>query len=196
MMKALIKLLAAYMLACTNYAYADEGQNNLPPGMSIRLAGLEAQHIDHLLSYALSKQGLPYRVGGQTPKTGFDCSGFVRYVFDQTEGLLLPHSAEAISQMGRRIEVTDIHPGDLVFFSFIRESISHVGIYLGNEEFIHAASRHTGSVKISSLNESYWANHFVLARRLVNEEKLDVVNDAESVPFLLLESRLHYLAVK
>lgn len=121
--------------------------------------------MQNLLQFALKQNGVPYRRGGASPETGFDCSGFVRYVFDQAEGVTLPHSAMDISQIGERIKLAGLHPGDLVFFHLMRHSVSHVGIYLGNNRFIHAASKRTGSVVISNLT-GYWARHFKLARRL------------------------------
>ena len=122
--------------------------------------------VQNLLQYALSNEGVIYHKGGTTPENGFDCSGFVRYVFDQVQGVTLPHSAQALSKIGDRIKTTDLLPGDLVFFRFMRSTISHVGIYLGNNEFIHASSTRTGSVIISNLTDSYWAKHFALVRRL------------------------------
>ncbi len=122
--------------------------------------------IQNLLQYALSNEGVSYRRGRTNPESGFDCSGFVRYVFDQVEGVTLPHSASAISKIGNSIKVSELLPGDLVFFRFMRNTISHVGIYLGNNQFIHAASTRTGSVIISNLTDNYWARHFTLGRRI------------------------------
>lgn len=119
-----------------------------------------------LLKFAQRYEGTPYRSSGSEPKTGFDCSGFVRYVFDQTVGVTLPHGSNAISQIGSRIELASLLPGDLVFFRILHHAISHVGIYLGNDQFIHASSTRTGSVMVSNLTENYWAKHFTLARRL------------------------------
>lgn len=122
--------------------------------------------IHSLLQYALSYEGAAYRRGGTSPQAGFDCSGFVRYVFDHVEGVVLPHSAQALSQIGNHIKMAELHPGDLVFFRLMRHGISHVGIYLGNNQFIHASSTRTGSVMVSDLSDNYWARHFTLARRL------------------------------
>jgi cell wall-associated NlpC family hydrolase len=122
--------------------------------------------VQNLLQFALQQVGVSYRRGGTSPETGFDCSGFVGYVFDRVEGITLPHSAMAISQIGKRINLTDLNPGDLVFFHLKRHHvISHVGIYLGNNQFVHDASNRTGGVRISNLT-GYWARHFKLARRL------------------------------
>jgi hypothetical protein len=139
--------------------------------------------IQSLLQYALSYEGVIYRRGGTNPEVGFDCSGFVRHVFDRVEGITLPHSAKAISQIGDGIKVTELIPGDLVFFRVVRNTISHVGIYLGNNQFIHASSTNTGSVMISNLKDNYWAKHFSLGRRLeVPAEQLPV--NPETLPAL------------
>jgi cell wall-associated NlpC family hydrolase len=120
--------------------------------------------MQSLLRLALDQIGVSYHKGGINPETGFDCSGFVRYVFDQAVGVVLPHSARDISQLGKHIPLTELHPGDLVFFHTKRHIVSHVGIYIGNNQFIHDASNRTGGVRISDLT-GYWARHFKLARR-------------------------------
>ncbi len=137
--------------------------------------------IQSLLQYALNQDGVSYHRGGTSPENGFDCSGFVRYVFDRVEGVTLPHSASALSQIGNRIKTTEMLPGDLVFFRFMRNTISHVGIYLGNDQFIHASSTRTGSVMVSNLTDSYWAKHFTLVRRLDVPAK-QASNISESLP--------------
>ena len=132
--------------------------------------------IQNLLQYAINQDGASYHWGGSSPESGFDCSGFVRNVFDHVEGVLLPHSARAISLIGSRIRMTELQPGDLVFFRLMRHTVSHVGIYLGNNQFIHASSIRTG-VEISNLT-GYWGKHFTLARRLdVPEEQTPSVSE-------------------
>ncbi len=127
------------------------------------LAGVP-EAMQSLLQLALDQIGVSYRRGGLNPETGFDCSGFVRYIFDQAVGVVLPHSARAISEVGKFVRLTDLQPGDLVFFHIRHHTISHVGIYIGNNQFIHDASNRTGGVRISDLT-GYWAKHFKLARR-------------------------------
>jgi len=119
-----------------------------------------------LLQYAVDQDGTPYRKGGISPERGFDCSGFVRHVFAHVEGVALPHSARALSLLGEKVRKADLQPGDLVFFRIVRHTISHVGIYLGDNRFIHASSRRSGGVRISDLADSYWAKRYTLARRL------------------------------
>jgi len=116
--------------------------------------------------YALGLIGVDYRYGGETPESGVDCSGLVRYVFQQVTGVTLPRTSKELSHLGNKVASVDLVPGDLVFFNTRQLPFSHVGIYLGDNRFIHAPS--TGSeVEISRLSETYWQKHFNGARRLV-----------------------------
>ena len=126
----------------------------------------EPNSVQKLLNYAVGLTGINYKFGGKSPETGFDCSGYVRYVFKQVGGMSLPHNALAISKVGEKISNNELRPGDLVFFTTLRRTISHVGIYLGNNQFIHASSTRTGVVEISDLRDSYWARTFDGARRV------------------------------
>ncbi|MHB1301677.1 MAG: C40 family peptidase [Burkholderiales bacterium] len=159
-------LLFVFALLFSGAVQADDaGQTYAAEGEAL-LKGLP-DSVRGLLGYAVSQAGVAYRRGGTSPEAGFDCSGFVRYVFDHVEGLSLPHSAKAMSLIGNRIKLAELKPGDLVFFRIMRHGISHVGIYLGDNRFIHAASTSTESVVISDLAESYWARRLTLARRIV-----------------------------
>jgi cell wall-associated NlpC family hydrolase len=106
-----------------------------------------------------------YVRGGRSPTTGFDCSGFVRYVFAHAIGLRLPANSAAQFLAGIKVKRGDMQPGDLVFFHTRgKKRISHVGIYLDNGRFIHSPSAGK-SVEVSSLDEAYWAKRFAGARR-------------------------------
>jgi lipoprotein Spr len=107
--------------------------------------------------------GTPYRDAGTTTR-GFDCSGFTSYVFNKF-GIDLPHSSAAQNKEGYWIDKSDLRKGDLVFFDTGGKGVSHVGIYLGNGEFIHSASNE-GIVK-NKLSESYYAKRYVSARRVL-----------------------------
>jgi len=124
----------------------------------------------NILLYALSLNGARYKFGGLSEDTGFDCSGFVSHVFEEAAGLVLPHNAWAISHAGEQITRTELKPGDLVFFNTLRRAFSHVGIYLGDNRFIHASSATSGDVMISNLTEKYWSKRFDGARRLALSE--------------------------
>jgi cell wall-associated NlpC family hydrolase len=116
--------------------------------------------------FALSLVGIDYRYGGETPDRGLDCSGLIRYVFQQVTGVMLPRTAKELSRIGKDIRTTELEPGDLVFFNTRRFAFSHVGIYLGNGRFIHAPS-HGGEVGVASLASAYWHKRYNGARRLV-----------------------------
>lgn len=123
-----------------------------------------------LLLYALSLNGTAYKYGGSNETNGFDCSGFVSHVFRQATGLTLPRTARAMSQNGEQITKTELKPGDLVFFNTLRRAFSHVGIYLGDNRFIHASSSARGDVMVSDLTQQYWSKRFNGARRLALSE--------------------------
>jgi cell wall-associated NlpC family hydrolase len=116
-----------------------------------------------LVSTALSFRGVPYRNGGADP-AGFDCSGFVRYVFARF-GQQLPREVQAQFRVGRTIDRDDVRPGDLVFFQTVSPGASHVGIAVGNGEFVHAPSSR-GVVRTERYTIEYWAKRWVGARRL------------------------------
>jgi len=130
-----------------------------------------ADNTQAVLQYALSHEGKPYRRGASSPEIGFDCSGFVRHIFDHAAGVVLPHKASALSKIGSLVKKSELYPGDLVFFRRASKAITHVGIYLGNNQFIHASSRKTGRVVVSNLADGYWARHYFLARRLDLQHK-------------------------
>ncbi|VTU36972.1 Gamma-DL-glutamyl hydrolase precursor [Variovorax sp. PBS-H4] len=119
-----------------------------------------------LVVTAIGFLGVPYRRGGNTAETGFDCSGFVRAMYNQTVGHLLPRRAEEQAAATQKIERDDLKPGDLVFFNTMRRAFSHVGIYVGDGKFIHAP-RTGAEVRVESMNGSYWQRRFNGARRVL-----------------------------
>lgn len=114
---------------------------------------------------ALSLVGVPYRFGGNSPATGLDCSGLVRYVYANTLGLDLPRRANEISKLGTPIELGELKPGDLLFYNTLRSAYSHVAIYIGEGRFVHAPSRGK-KVQVEDMSLAYWVNRFNGARRL------------------------------
>lgn len=125
-----------------------------------------SEKTSELLIHAMGLIGVPYKYGGSNPESGMDCSGFVSYVFRQALGVPLPHNAYAIALQGNNINVNELQPGDLVFFNTMRRTFSHVGIYMGNNQFIHAPSSRSSGIQISNLRDRYWADRFNGARRL------------------------------
>jgi cell wall-associated NlpC family hydrolase len=121
----------------------------------------------NLISFAKKLLNIHYRYGGSSP-AGFDCSGFTRYVFIKF-GFLIPHNAAAQGKIGDPVSKDGLLPGDLVFFTGKHSTeIIHVGIYIGNDQFIHASSG-SGAVCISSLNEKYYETHYNSARRFAED---------------------------
>lgn len=114
---------------------------------------------------ALSLLQTPYRYGGATPGRGFDCSGFVQYVFARVSDPVLPHNTHRIAQVSRPIPKSQLQPGDFVFFNTLNSSFSHMGIYIGEGRFINAPSS-GGRVRIDSLESPYYARHFEQAGTL------------------------------
>lgn len=112
---------------------------------------------------ALSLRGAPYRDGGDTP-TGFDCSGFVKYVYEQN-GVAMPRQVRDQYRIGTKVDRDRLRPGDLVFFSTVAPGASHVGIMIGGDQFVHAPSE-KGVVRVESLSQQYWASRFIGAKRV------------------------------
>jgi cell wall-associated NlpC family hydrolase len=115
--------------------------------------------------FALSLVGIDYRYGGATPAHGLDCSGLIHYVFQEATGVVLPRTSRELSRIGKSIRAGDLEPGDLVFFNTRHAAFSHVGIYLGDDRFIHAPSR-GGEVNVATLSARYWQQRYSGARRL------------------------------
>lgn len=119
-----------------------------------------------LVLSAMHYIGVPYRRGGMSADNGFDCSGFTRYVFENSLGLVLPRRADAQARDAglQNVPRDDLQPGDLVFFNTMRRAFSHVGIYVGEGRFIHAP-RSGGEVRVESMRQAYWSKRFNGARR-------------------------------
>ena len=112
---------------------------------------------------ALSLRGAPYRMGGEDP-SGFDCSGFVQYVYQQ-HGVAMPREVREQFRLGKSVDRGRLAPGDLVFFSTVAPGASHVGIVIGGDQFVHAPSER-GVVRVENLSSQYWASRFVGAKRV------------------------------
>jgi hypothetical protein len=117
-----------------------------------------------LVVNAMGYLGVPYKRGG-TGSSGFDCSGFVRAMYEKTLGLVLPHNAKAQAAATEKIDRHELQPGDLVFYNTLRKAFSHVGIYIGDGKFIHSP-RSGGEVRIENMSDAYWVKRFNGARRV------------------------------
>lgn len=129
-------------------------------------ASLKAAAND-VLFQAISLVGTPYRYGGNSPESGFDCSGLITYVFNSSAGLKLPRSTrELIDIDAPRIDRDHLYPGDLVYFNPAGGRVSHIGIYVGERRFVHAPAS-GGTVRMDSLDLPYWRKHYVEAKRVL-----------------------------
>ena len=127
-----------------------------------------ADRTSDLISTAMGFIGVPYRRGGNSAETGFDCSGFVRVIFDQAKGMVLPRKASEQAAATEVIDKKDLQPGDLVFFNTMRRAFSHVGIYVGDGKFIHAP-KPGAKVRVEDMTGSYWQRRFDGARRVQDD---------------------------
>ena len=183
MSKTQQKLLALFVVIGSLQAPVVLAQSATEPEASNRITSVASQlantvtssvvdGTESLINNAMQLIGVRYRWGGNTPQSGLDCSGFVRYVFNDTFGFLLPRKSAQMSQVGLEIRKDELRPGDLVFFNTMRHAFSHVGIYVGDNKFIHSPSKGT-SVRVDDLGSLYWDKRFDGARRLDGSDNLD-----------------------
>ncbi|MGI9130248.1 MAG: C40 family peptidase [Candidatus Methylopumilus sp.] len=171
-------LLIFLVLAFSNPSWAEVDLSNLSDLDTISLSEVTPaadqqwkSDIALIIDKAYELTGIKYKLGGSKPETGFDCSQFVKYVFEQALNLSLPPSARSLSKVGETIKFEDLQPGDLVFFNTRKSKFSHVGIYVGNNEFIHAP-RTGKTIRVESLTKNYWLKRFNGATRIEPEETL------------------------
>jgi cell wall-associated NlpC family hydrolase len=158
--------LAVGLLAASGAGFcAEASEDPAPPSLLSRYAA----NAEELVLRALSLVGVTYRRGGESPDTGFDCSGLVRHVFRESLGLSLPRTSRDISRIGETVRRDELQPGDLVFFNTLRRGFSHVGIYLGEHRFVHAPAS-GGEVRVEDMRQGYWTKRFNGARRIASAE--------------------------
>ncbi len=147
---------------------SDRGLINTRPvvNAAVQVRDKAASVAADLVMSAMDFLGVPYRMGGQSRETGFDCSGFTRHVFENSLGLVLPRRAAEQANMPGMLAVnqSELKPGDLVFFNTLRNTFSHVGIYIGDNKFIHSP-RSGAVVRIEDMRLAYWQQRFDGARR-------------------------------
>jgi cell wall-associated NlpC family hydrolase len=161
-------LLAASAQAAPTAAADDMNQFLAEKGLLAQIDQVRqsvTNKASDLVVTAMGFLGVPYRRGGNTAETGFDCSGFVRAMYQQTVGLILPRKAEQQAAAAEKIERSELQPGDLVFFNTMRRTFSHVGIYIGEGKFIHSP-KPGAEVRVESMSVPYWNHRFDGARRV------------------------------
>lgn len=176
-MRSFRPLAALFLLgALTAPVHADETpvQEQGAGRQTIQFIQRYTSAAQELVVEGLGYLGIPYRFGGTSPETGLDCSGLVQQVFRNALGLDMPRTAAEMAKVGDRIKKDDLQPGDLVFFNTMRRTFSHVGIYIGDNQFLHAPST-GGKVRVDDLTDSYWLRRFTGARRVAPEGGITLV---------------------
>jgi cell wall-associated NlpC family hydrolase len=161
----LTSLLSAALIAFSGVGLAHSGEQQQPVDEPSLFERYTSSAQDLILK-GFELIGINYRFGGTNPDTGLDCSGFVQLVFKEAIGILLPRSAREQSEVGAVIAQHELKPGDLVFFNTMRHAFSHVGIYLGDNRFMHAP-RTGAEVRVEDMRQSYWIQRYNGARRLL-----------------------------
>lgn len=166
MRKSLYSIVFASLLAVAAWpaAAADAAKAGEEAGFFERYTNA-AQEV---ILKGLQLVGINYRYGGNTEDSGLDCSGFVRLVFKDTVGTLLPRTSREMSQMGEHVDPNELKPGDLVFFNTMKRAFSHVGIYVGDNYFLHAP-RPGSEIRLESMASSYWLKRYNGARRIIEK---------------------------
>jgi cell wall-associated NlpC family hydrolase len=169
---------ALLLAACASAPTSRHAGQPRTPGKPIAdpSAGLEEISIQ-----AMSLVGTPYRYGGNTPDAGFDCSGLVRYVVSRAANVNLPRTTEAMGTRGSSLDRSEVASGDLVFFNTTGRANSHVGIYVGQNRFVHAPAS-GGTVRLEDMGKPYWATRYNGARRVVAAVNLTPAPPAAVVP--------------
>ncbi|WP_179188443.1 C40 family peptidase [Hydrogenophaga sp. IBVHS2] len=129
-----------------------------------------SEQASSLVINAMAFLGVPYKWGGDSHDTGFDCSGFVRAVFEQSVGKILPRRSDEQAAATQVIDRSELKPGDLVFFNTMRRAFSHVGIYVGDGKFIHSP-RAGAQVRVEDMRIAYWNTRFNGARRVLPQQQ-------------------------
>jgi cell wall-associated NlpC family hydrolase len=183
------KLLAAVVLLGSLqmgpvFAQSSTESESLPKTFASTVTTAVVDKTEILINNAMQLIGVRYRWGGNTPQSGLDCSGFVRYVFNDTFGFLLPRKSAQMSKVGLQIGKDELQPGDLVFFNTMRHAFSHVGIYVGDNKFIHAPSKGK-AIRVDDMTKVYWEKRYNGARRVENSTGFDVMSEEQRQQLLL-----------
>ncbi|HGJ8838499.1 TPA: C40 family peptidase [Neisseria gonorrhoeae] len=153
--------------------FAEDEQPVLPVN---RAPARRAGNADELIGNAMGLLGIAYRYGGTSVSTGFDCSGFMQHIFKRAMGINLPRTSAEQARMGAPVARSELQPGDMVFFRTLGGSrISHVGLYIGNNRFIHAP-RTGKNIEITSLSHKYWSGKYAFARRIKKNDPSRFLN--------------------
>jgi cell wall-associated NlpC family hydrolase len=166
MHKVFSSILLASALITGSVSTSTAAEQNRKPDDQLSFFERYTNTAQDVILQGLKLVGVRYRLGGNDEDSGLDCSGFVRLVFQDSIGTALPRTAREMSEVGQRIDTSQLKPGDLVFFNTMRRTFSHVGIYLGDNHFMHAP-RTGAEVRVESMESSYWMKRYNGARRIL-----------------------------
>lgn len=157
-----VTLCAALLGACSSTPPAADTRSQRPAATGASPSPAASE----VVLYALGLLNTGYRFGGKNPESGLDCSGMTAYIYREAVGMTLPHNAAQQARLGREVSPAQLQPGDLVFFNTNGRGISHVGLYIGDNRFVHAPSTN-GHIKITPLDNPYFRTRYITARRLL-----------------------------
>jgi cell wall-associated NlpC family hydrolase len=165
LLRAVVVCAALGIVGCSSTRHTPKPSvASIPPPADI--SHYQSQRND-LALFAMSLLDTPYAWGGRGPATGFDCSGLVSHVYRQAVGLPIKGTSAALGRQSRPIDRSQLQPGDLVFFNTLGTRHSHVGVYVGNNKFVHASNPRTG-VRMDVLSNRYYAQRFEGAQSLLD----------------------------
>ncbi len=161
------------LLICLSLLAACSSRQAPSPSFEPAPPQVLSSHTEDVMFRALGLVGTPYRYGGNTPESGFDCSGLIGFVYRDAAGIQLPRSTrEMVAQRTPRVASDALQTGDLVFFATGgARQVNHAGIYVGEGRFVHAPSS-GGTVRLDRLEQAYWRNSFLEARRVLQPERM------------------------
>lgn len=166
MRKVMAPFLLAASLLVSGLGAADAAEQGRKPEEQMSFLERYTNAAQDVILQGLKLVGVRYRWGGNDEDSGLDCSGFVRLVFKDSIGTSLPRTAREMSDFGEKVDFSELKPGDLVFFNTMRRAFSHVGIYLGDNHFMHAP-RAGAEVRVENMDSAYWLKRFNGARRIL-----------------------------
>lgn len=164
-------ILATAIVTLTAPTLVQADQTPATPGLRMEQTLVEryTSAVQDVILESLKLVGVRYKMGGNDIDVGLDCSSFVQTVFRESLGTQLPRTAREQSRLGKKVELSQLEPGDLVFFNTLRRTFSHVGIYLGDNQFIHAP-RAGSEIRVEEMNKQYWMKRFNGARRIISPD--------------------------
>lgn len=169
MSRRIVSFLAASCIALSAFGPANAAETLRPLEAPLSFVERYTNATQDVILEGLKLVGVRYKMGGNSAEAGLDCSSFVQTVFKESIGAYLPRTAREQSQLGEQVDISQLKPGDLVFFNTMRRNFSHVGIYVGDNKFIHSP-RSGSEIRVEDMGLAYWSRRFNGARRVTSAE--------------------------